>query len=118
MHRTARNEWRSSGAVGTSSSRRCTRRKTAGLDSLGKDRRRRIQDFALEKHFIPLQEMLASLSREGTWKGEARIRDFRTGTPIPIEIHGFAIRDEKTGQPIALAAIVRDISERKKLEEE
>jgi len=92
--------------------------KLVGLDSLGKDRRRRIQDFALEKHFIPLQEMLASLSREGTWKGEARIRDFRTGSPIPIEIHGFAIRDEKTGQPIALAAIVRDISERKKLEEE
>ncbi len=92
--------------------------KLVGLDSLGKDRRRRIQDFALEKHFIPLQEMLASLSKEGTWKGEARIRDFRTGTPIPIEIHGFAIRDEKTGQPIALAAIVRDISERKKLEEE
>ncbi|MFZ2225263.1 MAG: PAS domain S-box protein [Candidatus Deferrimicrobium sp.] len=92
--------------------------KLVGLDNLGKDRRRRIQDFALEKHFIPLQEMLASLSKEGTWKGEARIRDFRTGTPIPIEIHGFAIRDEKTGQPIALAAIVRDISERKKLEEE
>jgi PAS domain S-box-containing protein len=92
--------------------------KLVGLDSLGKDRRRRIQDFALEKHFIPLQEMLASLSKEGTWKGEARIRDFRTGTPIPIEIHGFVIRDEKTGQPIALAAIVRDISERKKLEDE
>jgi PAS domain S-box-containing protein len=92
--------------------------KLVGLDSLGEDRRRRIQDFALEKHFKPLQEMLASLSKEGSWKGEARIRDFMTGTPIPIEIHGFAIRDDKTGQPIALAAIVRDISERKKLEEE
>ena len=92
--------------------------KLVGLDNLGKDQRRRIQDFALEKHFVPLQEMLASLSKEGTWKGEARIRDFRTGVPIPIEIHGFAIRDDKTGQPIALAAIVRDISERKKLEEE
>jgi PAS domain S-box-containing protein len=92
--------------------------KLVGLDSLGEDRIRRIQDFALEKHFKPLQEMLASLSKEGTWKGEARIRDFMTGTPIPIEIHGFAIRDDKTGQPIALAAIVRDISERKKLEEE
>jgi PAS domain S-box-containing protein len=92
--------------------------KLVGLDSLGEDRRRRIQDFALEKHFIPLQEMLASLSKEGTWKGEARIRDFTTGTPIPIEIHGFVISDDTTGQPIALAAISRDISERKKLEEE
>jgi len=92
--------------------------KLVGLDSLGEDRRRRIQDFALEKHFKPLQEMLAALSKEGTWKGEARIRDFRTGSTIPIEFHGFVIRDDKTGQPIALAAISRDISERKKLEEE
>ena len=92
--------------------------KLVGLDSLGEVRRRRIQDFALEKHLKPLQEMLASLSKEGTWKGEARIRDFKTGTPIPIEFHSFVIKDDKTGQPIALATISRDISERKKLEEE
>ena len=92
--------------------------KLVGLDSWGEVGGRRIQDFAFEKHFKPLQEMLASLSKDGTWKGEARIRDFRTGTPIPIEIHGFVIKDEKTGQPIALAAIIRDISERKNLQEE
>ena len=89
-----------------------------GLDGLEEVRRTRIQDFALEKHLKPLQEMLASLSREGTWKGEARIRDFKTGTPIPIDNHGFVIKDEKTGQPIALATISRDISERKRLEAE
>lgn len=92
--------------------------KLVGLDSLGEVRRRRIQDFALEKHLKPLQEMLASLSKEGTWKGEARIRDFKTGRSIPIEFHSFVIKDDKTGQPIALATISRDISERKKLEEE
>jgi two-component system cell cycle sensor histidine kinase/response regulator CckA len=93
-------------------------KKLVGLDSLGEVGGRQIQDFAFEKHFKPLQEMLASLFEKGTWKGEARIRDFRTGTPIPIEIHGFVIKDEKAGQPIALAAIIRDISERKNLEEE
>jgi len=92
--------------------------KLVGLDDHGEVRGRRIQDFALEKHLKPLQEMLASLSKEGTWKGEARIRDFKTGRPIPIEFHSFVIKDSKTGQPIALAAISRDISERKKLEEE
>jgi PAS domain S-box-containing protein len=92
--------------------------KLVGLDCLGDVRRRRIQDFAMEKHLKPLQEMLASLSKEGTWKGEARIRDFKTGTPIPIEFHSFVIKDDKTGQPIALATISRDISERKKLAEE
>jgi len=92
--------------------------KLVGLDNLGEVGGRRIEDFAFEKHFQPLQEMLASLSKKGTWKGEARIRDFRTGTPIPIEIHGFVIKEGKSGQPIALAAIIRDISERKNLEEE
>ncbi len=92
--------------------------KLAGLDGLGEVRGRRVQDFALGKHLKPLQEMLASLSREGTWNGEARIRDFKTGRTVPIEFHGFVIKDENTGQPIALAAISRDISERKKLEEE
>jgi len=93
-------------------------KKLVGLDSLGEVRGRRIEDFAFEKHFKPLQGMLASLFEKGAWKGEARVRDFRTGTPIPVEIHGFVIKDEKTGQPIALAAIIRDISERKNLEEE
>jgi PAS domain S-box-containing protein len=92
--------------------------KLVGLDSMEEVRGRRIQDFALEKHLKPLQAMLSSLTKEGTWKGEARIRDFRTGTSIPIEIHGFVIKDNTTGQPIALANISRDISERKKLEDE
>jgi PAS domain S-box-containing protein len=93
-------------------------RKLAGLVGLEEVRRTRIRDFVLEKHMDPLHKMLASLSENGTWKGEARIRNFRTRTTIPIEMHGFVIKDNKTGQPIALATICRDITERKKLEEE
>jgi len=92
--------------------------KLAGLVGLEEVRRTRIRDFVLEKHMDPLQKMLAYLSENGTWKGEARIRNFRTRTTIPIEMHGFVIKDNKTGQPIALATICRDITERKKLEEE
>jgi PAS domain S-box-containing protein len=92
--------------------------KLVGLDGLEEVRKTRIRDFALEKHLNPLQEVQVSLSKEGTWKGEARIRHFKTGRPIPIEMHGFVIKDAKTGQPIALANISRDISERKKLEAE
>ena len=92
--------------------------KLAGLVGLEEVRRTRVRDFVLEKHVDPLQKMLASLSENGTWKGEARIRNFRTRTTIPIEMHGFVIKDNKTGQPIALATICRDITERKKMEEE
>lgn len=92
--------------------------KLAGLVGLEEVRRTRIRDFVLEKHVDPLHKMLASLSENGTWKGEARIRNFRTRRTIPIEMHGFVIKDNKTGQPIALATVCRDITERKKLEEE
>jgi PAS domain S-box-containing protein len=90
----------------------------AGLDGLDAVRKTSIRDFALEKHLDPLQEMLSSLANEGTWKGEARIRNFRSGAPVPIEMHGFVIRDTRSGKPIALANICRDISERKRMEEE
>lgn len=93
-------------------------RKLAGLVGLEEVRRTRIRDFVLEKHVDSLHKMLASLSENGTWKGEARIRNFRTGTTNPIEMHGFVIKDNKTGQPISLATICRDITERKKMEEE
>jgi PAS domain S-box-containing protein len=89
-----------------------------GLESLEEVRNKTISDFALEKHRFPLQKMLESLAGDGTWKGEARIRNFRTGTATPIEMHGFVIRDTMTGQPMALANICRDISERKRMEEE
>ncbi len=92
--------------------------KLAGLDGLEEVRKTRIQDYSMEKDSNTLDKMLGSLHKKGTWTGEARIRDFKTGTPIPIEMHGFVIKDAMTGQPIALANISRDISERKKLEEE
>jgi len=92
--------------------------KLTGLDGLEGVRKTRIQDFAMEKDSNTLDMMLGSLHKKGTWTGEARIRHFKTGMTIPIEMHGFVIKDAKTGQPIALANISRDISERKKFEAE
>jgi len=92
--------------------------KLVGLDGLEEVRKTRIRDFAREKDLNPLQKMLSSLSEEGTWKGETRIRNFKTGSSIPFEMHGFVIRDAGNGRPIALATICRDISERKRMEEE
>ena len=93
-------------------------RKLAGLDGLAEVRNTRIQDYAMEKDSPTLDKMLGSLHKKGTWTGEARIRHFKTGMTIPIEMKAFVIKDAKTGQPIALATISRDISERKRLEAE
>jgi PAS domain S-box-containing protein len=88
-----------------------------GLDGPA-DARRTIRDYALEEDADALHKMMGSLARKGTWNGEARIRHFKTGMPVSVDVHAFVIRDAKTGQPIAIANISRDISLRKKMEEE
>jgi PAS domain S-box-containing protein len=93
----------------------------AGRDLLGFDdspipSKLRVQDFALDNHLWKLQNVFASLTRTGSWTGEMRARHFRTGVPIPIETHAFLIRDPKTGEPIAMASISRDLTERKRVE--
>ena len=90
--------------------------KLTGLDGLEEVRRTRIQDYSMEKDSDTLDKMLGSLHKKGTWTGEASIRHFKTGTLVPIEMHAFVIKAAKTGHPIALANISRDISERKKLD--
>jgi len=93
-------------------------RKLSGLEELETAVKTRIQDYSLEEDVPTLQKMVGSLQKKGTWKGEARIRHFKTGLPVPVDVHAFLIRDAKTGQPIAVAAIGRDISVRKKMEAE
>jgi PAS domain S-box-containing protein len=71
--------------------------KLVGLNGLEEVRKTRIRDFALEKHLNPLREVQASLYKEGTWKGEARIRAFKTGTPIPIRCMVSSSRTRRPG---------------------
>ncbi len=61
---------------------------------------------------------MESLLKKGTWSGETCIRNCKTGLPVPVEKHAFVIKDPKSRQPIAVASISRDISLRKKMEEE
>ena len=93
-------------------------RKLVGLVGPEAAGKTRIQDYSQEEDLPTLQKMVGSLQKKGTWRGEARIRHFKTGMPVPVEMHAFVIRDAKTGQPIAVATINRDISVRKKMEED
>jgi PAS domain S-box-containing protein len=91
-------------------------RELLGLDDSPRSLRIRIQDFAKDEHLGKLEDLLATLNRTGTWTGEMRARNFRTGIPIPIETRAFLIRDPKTGNPVAMASICRDLTERKRTE--
>jgi PAS domain S-box-containing protein len=88
--------------------------KMVGFDSFeGKS----IKDFYTEEDFNRLaQEAIPTAMQTGVWRGEIRLR--RTdGTLIPVDEVIFTIKD-KNGQPIALATIVTDITDRKQAEQE
>jgi PAS domain S-box-containing protein len=62
------------------------------------------------------QEILPALMREGYWQGE-QIVISRRGEATPTLQSNFLIRDS-SGEPVRLAAVITDITERKRAEEQ
>lgn len=48
----------------------------------------------------------------GRWEGESTLRNQRGGDPIPVAISSFLMHHPDTGEPLALATVQRDITER------
>jgi len=93
-------------------------RELLGMDLSDEERKPEAGAYALEKDPEAQREMLEALRRTGSWNGETAIRHKKTGLPVPVEVHAFAIRDPDSGEAIALASISRDLTLRKKMEEE
>jgi PAS domain S-box-containing protein len=60
----------------------------------------------------------ALLQGSGAWRGEYHLLPFDGGAPVPVEVHEFAVRDEETGDLVAIACIGRDLRERNAAAEE
>jgi PAS domain S-box-containing protein len=60
----------------------------------------------------------AVLRGEGNWVGEARLRHLATQQPINVLMNIFPVNDPETGQLLCFAAIMRDVTERKQLEQQ
>jgi len=64
-------------------------------------------------------EILPSVLRgDGNWVGEARLRHLATQQPINVLMNIFPVNDPETGQLLCFAAIMRDVTERKQLEQQ
>jgi PAS domain S-box-containing protein len=90
-------------------------REMVGLDDLAAVRATRIPDYIAEedrKDLVP--EMISTVMREGKWQGEIRFRHFKTGEIIPMMQHTFVVRDQVSGQAVALGTIARDMRQQKK----
>jgi PAS domain S-box-containing protein len=77
----------------------------------------RIYDFLVEADRKRARETLMPAEiGNGRWRGELNFRYFETGNEIPFFVDWFRIDDPRTGQPINLATVSRDLREQKKLE--
>ena len=52
----------------------------------------------------------------GYWQGEGQVLNQKTGMAIDVEMLVFPVRDAKTNEPLCMATVQRDITERKRAE--
>ncbi len=89
----------------------------AGLDSCETVLKTRIPNFVTKETWTTVRDAaMPALRRSGKWEGEGQLRHFKTGQPIDVLITLFVVRDGRTGEPLCLATVQRDITERKRAE--
>jgi rsbT co-antagonist protein RsbR len=76
----------------------------------------RVIDFYASESHADLQQAMQTILQEGSWQGEL-LHQREDGSTFEALTSGFLIRDEQE-RPEALAAIVRDVSEQRRAEEE
>ncbi len=91
--------------------------KMVGIDSDEEARQTKIDEYFMPEDLPFLrQTILPALKKEGRWSGEFRIRNRKTGQPIPILYDLFLTRDLNTGKVTNIATVSRDISKLKEAE--
>ncbi|BBD64819.1 multi-sensor hybrid histidine kinase [Nostoc commune NIES-4072] len=92
--------------------------KLVGLSSFDEVRQKAVLDYFMPKDKAYFQQyILPAVLQLGRWQGEFCFRHLQTGQPIPVDYNIFTVTDNKTGQPIALATVTRNISEQKMAKE-
>jgi PAS domain S-box-containing protein len=76
-----------------------------------------IFDFlAPEERTRARRELMPLVMKTGRWLGELNLRHFKTGEIIPFLVDWFRIDDPRTGRPMNMATVSRDLRVQKKLE--
>lgn len=88
-----------------------------GLDSIEEACRKTVFDLFVDGEREQVKADFGAVLNHGHWSGESRLRHFKTGQPIDVEVTTFQIRDDN-GAPLYIAAFGRDIADRKRAEAE
>jgi PAS domain S-box-containing protein len=95
-------------------------RKMVGLGERDVTTTHVLEYFAPEDRDFVGAAVLPAIRENGRWPAivELRLRNWETDATIPVLFDAFRIDDPRTGEPIAVGTVTRDISERKRAEEE
>ena len=76
--------------------------------------------FHPEKWWIKLRDQIfpAIMREETNWVGEAQLRHVQTGEPIDVLMNVFSVRHARTNEILCYATVMRDITDRKRIERE
>ena len=64
------------------------------------------------------EQAIAEVFRSGLWKGESKLKNFRTGKSIHVDATIFVVRHPDTSEPVCLGTIQRDIEDNIRAKEE
>jgi PAS domain S-box-containing protein len=89
-----------------------------GLNSLEELKTKNTREFFFTEDLKQFtEEIMPSVKETGYWRGEFRLKHFRTDESIPVDYSVFTVKHPETDEPIGLATVTRDIRDRKRAEE-
>ncbi|MBB3544761.1 ATP-binding protein [Rhizobium sp. BK399] len=89
-----------------------------GLSGIEEARQLSIFDFlAPEEQARAHRELMPLVRETGRWLGELNFRHFKTGEDIPFLVEWFRIDELRTGRPMNMATVSRDLRGQRMLEE-
>jgi rsbT co-antagonist protein RsbR len=96
----------------------------AGRELIGLEPEQDISQMLIPEFHLPEdmpfieQQIMPTIMQQGNWRSEFRLKHLQTGEAIPIDYNLFIVNDEQTEEPIALAAVMRDLTAQKQAEQE
>jgi PAS domain S-box-containing protein len=89
-----------------------------GLDSIEAAARLSILDLVAPEDRPRARDAWSIVLQSGRWNGELTLRHLKTGQTIPFLVDWFRVDDPRTGQPLNLATVSRDLRAQKQAEAE
>ena len=89
-----------------------------GLQTLEQVKAKNMLEFLMAEDIKQFtEEIMPAVMQNGYWRGEFRLKHFQSGQSIPVDYSVFTVKHPETGEPMGLATVSRDISDRKRAEE-